>query len=283
MNDGKVSKFHKLHKEELLKGDLGNYQWIETEDGSYTLRSDYFDENFHSTSGAYAETVHNFIQGCEVVQICSEHSNVYILEVGLGLGIGPIATLESVKNIHNLDKSKKLIFYSLELDSFLVESFLQKQSASNFSETRISDFLIYEAELAPGFHFKCLCGDARKTIKYLQDQSVQFHAIFQDAFSPKKNPTLWTQEWFEDLLKLAIKNKTILSTYSASIRVRKGLYKAGWKVENRIGFGRKRSSTRAIAQNWDEYKNQEEVLKKILKEQEALTRTKQPPYLDAEL
>jgi tRNA U34 5-methylaminomethyl-2-thiouridine-forming methyltransferase MnmC len=78
----------------------------------------------------------------------------------------------------------------------------------------------------------------------MADQSYRFHAIYQDAFSPKKNPTLWTKEWFSFLRSISTED-VILSTYSASTSIRKSLHEAGWKIQQGEKFGRKRTSTRA--------------------------------------
>jgi tRNA U34 5-methylaminomethyl-2-thiouridine-forming methyltransferase MnmC len=73
---------------------------------------------------------------------------------------------------------------------------------------------------------------------------VPFDAIFQDAFSPKKNPTLWSVEWFS-FLKSASRQNVQLSTYSSSISIRKSLLAAGWSIENARGFALKRTMTKA--------------------------------------
>ncbi|ATH07908.1 hypothetical protein BIY24_08080 [Halobacteriovorax marinus] len=67
-------------------------------------------------------------------------------------------------------------------------------------------------------------------------------AIYQDAFSPKKNPSLWTKEWFTEL-KEHSDERCILSTYSAAMGVRKALMEANWNVFRREGYGEKRSTT----------------------------------------
>src|SRR5690606_29124540 len=86
-----------------------------------------------------------------------------------------------------------------------------------------------------------LIGDARTT---LPQQSWRFHAIYQDPFSPKKNPSLWTQEWFE-LLRQCSDDDCIMATYSASVGVRKAMLEAGWHPESLPGFGPKRERTLA--------------------------------------
>jgi tRNA U34 5-methylaminomethyl-2-thiouridine-forming methyltransferase MnmC len=95
-----------------------------------------------------------------------------------------------------------------------------------------------------------LLGDVRETFLLARKQNIfkyNFDAIFQDAFSPKKNPRLWTYEWFNDLSTVS-KETTIMTTYSTTKATWKSMILAGWKVECFTGFGKKRMSTRAKRQ-----------------------------------
>ncbi len=91
-----------------------------------------------------------------------------------------------------------------------------------------------------------LIGDGRAVLRpHCQKFSTPpFHAIFQDAFSPRKNPDLWTVEWF-DLLKELSGKEVILSTYSSSTSIRKSLLKAQWYLYNQKGYGHKKAMTKA--------------------------------------
>ena len=82
---------------------------------------------------------------------------------------------------------------------------------------------------------------------YLEKENPNWDAIYQDAFSVKKNPTLWTQEWFE-LIRKSSAPDALMSTYASGESIRKAMIEAGWKLSNGPGFGKKRSSTRASLQ-----------------------------------
>ena len=75
-------------------GSLGDYRWEETDDGSLTLFSEFFNENCHSTSGAREETLYNYIQGCNIDHFIKENSSLHIFELGLGTGLGLKTTLD---------------------------------------------------------------------------------------------------------------------------------------------------------------------------------------------
>ena len=211
-----------------FEGTLGEYSVIETSDGSPTLYSSAFEEACHSNHGAETETQYIYIEGCEV----PERKPKSIFEVGFGLGVGFRETYKS--------HGGEFIFYSTELDEKLIlwsqENYKTFDSLEKVDNTYVG--------IKGNSKAVILLGDARKTILDYKFE-LPFEAIYQDAFSPKRNPTLWTEEWFKDLKNLSSKD-VILSTYSASSRVKKSLFTAGWIVEERAGFASKRSATRAF-------------------------------------
>ena len=204
---------------------LENYKTIITDDGSQTYFSEVYGEACHSTSGAIAETNIHYIEGCKIKEI--GHETVKVLEVGFGVGIGFLETLKALE--------RYLDFVSFEIDEKLIVHILEK---NNLAYEKTDYGFLSEGR---NYKLRVLVGDARDSIKKIDEK---FHAIYQDAFSPKRNAILWTQEWFEDLLKLA-HSDCIMSTYSASSSIRKSMIAAGWKVFKGVKFGPKRSSTRA--------------------------------------
>lgn len=216
-----------------------NHSWVETGDGSWTLFSERFQEACHSTTGAKTETILHYIEGSKI----KEKNPLSILEVGFGLGVGFLTTYETLK-----DSSTHWSFLSLEIDEELVEWFRLQHVSHPFlsllrwEEVQGLKFLKAQTEK---ISLTILVGDARKTLpEYSKLFSASWNAIYQDAFSPKKNPTLWTKEWFE-LLKQYSLPEVNLSTYSASSSIRKSLHEAGWKLFKGEKFGPKRTSTRA--------------------------------------
>lgn len=208
---------------------------VVTEDGSFTLFSEAFGEACHSTTGAKTETILHYLEGCKILDKTEHHSPLTILEVGFGLGVGFLTTLEKIP------AGKKWHFISMELDKNLLDWFKDNHPELNlqWNENLLS---------ASGEDFKLtiIQGDARiKVPEYLATHPTIFHAIYQDAFSPKRNPVLWTKEWFT-LLKAHSHPDVILSTYSASASIRKSLHETGWGVQKGEKFGPKRTSTRAV-------------------------------------
>lgn len=208
---------------------------VVTGDGTFTLFSEAFQEACHSTAGAKNETLLHYVNGCKIPEKILKFDPLLILEVGFGLGIGFNTTLETIP------KNRRVHFVSMEIDRNLLEWFremnphLNLQWNENLLETEKDNIKL-----------TIIQGDARIEVpKYLQKNAMKFHAIYQDAFSPKRNPVLWTKEWFT-LLREHSHEEVILSTYSASSSIRKSLHETGWGVQKGEKFGEKRTSTRAV-------------------------------------
>jgi tRNA U34 5-methylaminomethyl-2-thiouridine-forming methyltransferase MnmC len=220
-----------------MKQNPPRHQRITTEDGSMTLFSEHFKESCHSNTGARTETLLHYIEGCEIKHKSEQKKTISILEVGLGTGLGYLTTLETLPDHFH--------FVSLEIDRDLVEWFKKENLHHSFLKnlTWISPIKL-EAR-TPTMSLTILVGDARETLDfYCNYSNPKWDAIYQDAFSLKKNPTLWTQEWFELLKKFSAPD-ALMSTYASGDAIRKSMIAAGWILQKGPGFGKKRSSTRA--------------------------------------
>ncbi len=94
--------------------------------------------------------------------------------------------------------------------------------------------------------------DLHTTITWLHDdvESALRHADFRadawflDGFAPARNPSMWTQEVFDQVARLSAA-KARAATYTVAGPVRRGLGEAGFEVHRRPGFGRKRERLEA--------------------------------------
>jgi tRNA U34 5-methylaminomethyl-2-thiouridine-forming methyltransferase MnmC len=243
------------------------HSWVDTEDNSQTLYSKTYDENCHSTSGALSETYFNYVEGCHICQRMEATSEeaFTILEVGLGLGLGVKATFEKLQS---KAIGRPLHFISLEIDPMLV-NLVQKETiieAASFpglndlKKLQLDGDTIYQAQKGQN-KLSILIGDARNTVQALSKiTDSPINAIYQDAFSPKKNACLWTTEWFRQLAHLSSKD-VILSTYSSSTRIRLALREAGFNVFSASGFAAKKHATRAaLSSTLQNYQSLEDTL-----------------------
>ena len=79
----------------------------------------------------------------------------------------------------------------------------------------------------------------------------RFDIVYQDAFSPTVNPSLWTKEYFSDIKK-CMKKDGILTTYSMALATRLALYENGFNIYINSGEGF-RDSTVASLSELDEF------------------------------
>ena len=209
---------------------LKDHKIIQTEDGTSTLFSQIYNESAHSLHGATEETDLHYIQGCQLKARAKHISPLRILEIGFGSGLGFLRTLHALKD-------KKVVMTSYEIQPELIEYFMATHPQFAWQKLDENTFSLKENQ----FQLIIKLGDARKLI---QAEPLTYHAIYQDAYSPRRNPYLWSVEWFTDLKKVCEKD-VILSTYSASSSIRKSLLAAGFKIYAGEKFGLKRTSTRA--------------------------------------
>ena len=216
-----------------------NYEKTPTEDGSFTFKSLNYEENCHSTGGAVKETIYNYIISTGVNKLTLENTKIF--EVGFGLGIGAILSFKEAQR-----QNKKITFYSMEIDEELILWFKKNTSEEvnkvfPFNQLKKSSDIHYIAKSELG-KLVIFVGDAFKNRNQLKTLIQPVDKIFQDAFSPKRNPDLWTPEWFEFLKHISSKG-VVLSTYSASHGFRKTISELGFYVYNKKGFAQKRSMT----------------------------------------
>ncbi len=197
---------------------------IITKDGTKTLYSKEFDECYHSTNdGALNESLNKHIIPASNLSL---HKNsLTILDICYGLGFN---TLTTIYYYQKHRPNTKLHIISPELDEGLVKSLKEFEYPKEFEGLKeiiqsVSSDLFYEDS---SIRIEVLIGDAREMVKSI-DKEIDI--IYQDAFSPKKNPALWTREWFLDLKSISSKD-LILTTYSSATPVRLAMYESGFNI-----------------------------------------------------
>ena len=201
------------------------YQLIKTDDGTYSLHSNTFDQLMHSTDGAYLESVNKHVLASNVLQL--NQASINILDVGFGIGYNVLATLCEKK----CSTIKKINIISLEYDNTALQ-FMSQLKFNNEMATQYNKIMyafksgVYQDEST---YIKVLFGDARENITTLEKKS--FDAIYQDAFSPAKNCELWSVNYFKQLYNI-LKDNGVITTYSAALQVRRAMIEANFFVTN---------------------------------------------------
>jgi tRNA U34 5-methylaminomethyl-2-thiouridine-forming methyltransferase MnmC len=192
---------------------------ILTSDGSYTLYSKKFSQNYHSAKeGALNESLSKYV--VPALSYHKEKKELNILDICFGLGYNTLATLYYIKK-NNLNI--KVNIYSPEFNSELIkslENFIYPEEFIDFKNIIkiLSKELFYKNE---NCKIEIFNGDAREYLNKLNN--IKFDIIYQDAFSSDVNRSLWTQEYFAQI-KSILSNDAIIATYSIATPIRLSLY-----------------------------------------------------------
>ncbi len=196
-----------------------------TKDGSYSLRSAFFQENFHSVFGALEETKLKFTSTSNLQRFKGKSLNV--LDICFGLGYNSASLLnelikqKSYLNLYALEVDKKPLKYSLSNESFIK---LWAPKVKTIFES------LYRKDYFEDQFFKCsvLWGDAREKINIIPS-SIKFDLIYLDGFSPQKCPQVWTIEFLSKVIE-NLNSQGYFITYSSSAAVRKTLRNLGLEI-----------------------------------------------------
>jgi len=196
-----------------------------TKDGSYSLRSVFFQENFHSLLGALEETKSKFTATSNLQRFKGKSLNV--LDICFGLGYNSASLLDqlikqkSYLNLYALEIDKKPLEYSLRNESFLK---LWAPKVRTIFES------LYRKDYFEDQFFNCsvLWGDAREKINFIPS-SIKFDLIYLDGFSPQKCPQVWTIEFLSKVTGI-LNPQGYLITYSSSAAVRTTLRNLGLEI-----------------------------------------------------
>jgi tRNA U34 5-methylaminomethyl-2-thiouridine-forming methyltransferase MnmC len=209
-----------------------------TEDGSHTLFVPTIDECYHSTHGAVQESQHIFINSG--FKQCDK-SEIRVLEIGFGTGLNTFLTLMEAEKT-----GKKVYYTSLEKYPVEVEQALQL----NYVENRFPD-LKKEFEL---LHTSPWNAKVQITAFFLLqkiqadftifDLDEMYDVIYFDAFSPEKQPEMWSETLFEKIYSHC-NSEAILTTYCSKGIVRRAMQAAGFLVDRLPGPPGKREILRS--------------------------------------
>lgn len=212
---------------------------ITTGDGSATLFLDEYDQAMHSTSGAYEESLLKHVIPSMILE--KNKAILTVLDVGFGLGYNVLALIDSFRSE---DRHASINIVSLEKD----RGFSGYMDAVRFNDGRDFIYGKIRSAYAEGsvefekFRVDVLFGDARDSLKDIS--GIKFDAVFQDPFSPAKNPELWSADYFR-LISGMMHEDAILTTYSSADHIRMAMIESGLKVGAGPSVGRKREGTLA--------------------------------------
>ena len=207
------------------------------------LYSEKFADIYHSVDGAIAQASHVFLGGNGLPQRWHHAADFTIVETGFGCGLNFLATWDALKRS---GAACRLDFVSAEKHPFNHDDLAAILRAWPQFEAFSGDLLRAYPPLIPGFHrlhfdagrvtLTLLFGDA---LDMLTELDARANAVFLDGFAPSKNAEMWSDALLRQIRRIAAPGATV-ATYSAAASVRTGLELAGFSVEKRAGFARKR-------------------------------------------
>ncbi|ABB49673.1 conserved hypothetical protein [Prochlorococcus marinus str. MIT 9312] len=196
-----------------------------TKDGSYSLRSLFFQENFHSLSGALEETKIKFTVPSDLQRFKGKSINV--LDICFGLGYNSASLFDEL-----IKQKSYLNWYALEIDKKPLEYSLRNKSFLESWAPKVKKIFesLYQNDCFEDQYLKCriLWGDAREKINVIPS-AKKFDLIYLDGFSPQKCPQVWTIEFLSKVAE-KLNPQGYLITYSSSAAVRKTLRNLGLEI-----------------------------------------------------
>ncbi len=217
-------------------------------DAEGTPYSPVYGDVYHSAQSGPGQAQHVFIAGNGLPHRWA-HARVFtVLETGFGFGLNFLATWSQWRA--DPARCERLHFVSIEKHPF-------ERAALAALHQRYAEFAPLARQLQDAWpplvggmhrlHFEderlmltLVFADVADVVPRLR---LRADAIYLDGFAPRLNQDMWSPRLLQRLARLARPGATI-ATYSSAALVRDGLQAAGFVVEKRAGFGRKRDMLR---------------------------------------
>ena len=203
-----------------------------TEDGSSSIYNPELDETYHSTHGAIQESNHVFIDAGlhHFFNKNKGRKEIKIFEVGFGTGLNALLTSYSL-----ITHSTSINYTSIELnplDPKVIGNLNYPSqivgSEPMFKSIHRSLWGVFEI-LKENFALRKIHASF---LTYKPDGLVDL--IFFDAFSPDKQPELWTLESLKKCYKM-LSTGGVFVTYSAKGQLKRDLKSLHFEVESLPG------------------------------------------------
>ena len=221
---------------------------IKTADGSHSLYVKELNEHYHSIHGAIQESKHVFIEAGLNYFLKINPKNISILEIGFGTGLNTFLTY-----LKSTEINMPIHYTSLEAFPISMELVNELNYADLLSDSKIDNSslkntfksihtCIWENDnlLSDNFTLKKI----NKTLQKIIFNDT-FDIIYFDAFGPRVQPELWTEEIFRKIYNNT-STKGVLVTYCAKGEVKRTLKKIGFTIESLQGPPGKREMLRAV-------------------------------------
>lgn len=226
------------------------YQLVQLVNGSFSIRSLAEQETFHPVVGPVAEAEALYLKQLRLKERLQAHVGEFVIwDIGLGAAANVLTVLRHTATIpsrlriisfdHTLEPLRFALAHRESLGYF--EGF--EMPTSRLLSEQSTDFSNDQQQVTWSF----VAGDFPTRLReQAAERWPKPHAIFFDAFSPAKNPEMWTQPLFARIFQLLDPSRPCaLPTYSRSTLLRVSLLLAGFFVGAGHATGEKEETTLA--------------------------------------
>ncbi len=223
--------------------DYAELDWGAPNQSDGAPRSFSFDDVYFSGDGP-AESRHVFLAGNGLPGRFDGAERFAIGELGFGTGLNFLTAWAAWAEIEK-PAGARLHFLSVEKFPLAIDDMERAHAAWPEFAAKSAQLRkalppafpgVYHIEIADDVSLTLLYGDA---LPVLQKAEASVDAWFLDGFSPAKNPAMWRPELMRELARLSAPDAT-LATFTVAGAVRRALTDAGFALEKRAGYGRKR-------------------------------------------
>ncbi|WP_414827867.1 bifunctional tRNA (5-methylaminomethyl-2-thiouridine)(34)-methyltransferase MnmD/FAD-dependent 5-carboxymethylaminomethyl-2-thiouridine(34) oxidoreductase MnmC [Alteromonas sp. H39] len=217
--------------------------------------ADHFDDVYFSNDSGADETRHVFMAGNDLSARWYTHSrNTFVIaETGFGTGLNFLVAMQAFRAFREANPAHPLTrLHFLSTEKFPLTQADMRQSLSCFTDLKKEASALAEKYPIPmqgchRLHFDdydvtldIWMGDVHTLLpQWHSPQCGLVDAWFLDGFAPSKNPDMWTEALFAQMARLTRDGGTF-GTFTAAGIVKRGLASAGFEVNKRKGYGRKR-------------------------------------------
>jgi tRNA 5-methylaminomethyl-2-thiouridine biosynthesis bifunctional protein len=214
-----------------------------------------FDDVYFSDANGLLESQYVFLQNNGLPQrwLQGQDDTFVIAETGFGTGLNFLVTFAAFTSLlSSQDPAKLPTLYFISTEKYPLSKTDLSAALAHWPQLReFADALVLQYPPAlEGCHrlvfaggkliLDLWLGDIEHSLPQLASpESGRVDAWYLDGFAPSKNPQMWTEKLYTQMVRLA-KVDCTFATFTAAGSVKRGLQQAGFTVEKRTGFGRKR-------------------------------------------
>lgn len=230
-----------------MPSEIG-YTLVKLPGGAYSVHSLAHRETFHPVIGPVAEAEALYVRQLRLAErMRAERAEFVIWDVGLGAAANVLTVLRATRKI---GARVRVLSFDCTIDPlrFALQHTRHLGYFDNFESAAHRLLSAYRVSFTNGAQtvdWELVPADFPSLLHGPQAEGfAKPHAILFDAFSPAKNPAMWTLPLFADLYGLLDgKRPCALATYSRSTMLRTSLLLTGFFVGTGHATGEKEETT----------------------------------------